>query len=1066
MNKNQNPLFNQKLLYNYYKKIDISQSKIETLSEKVFNLREEAITMGKKSGNEENVKNKIVLQLLKFLDFDEQLDINYEESKLRKCIDVTLRVSEEDKTPKALIEVKYWKKDLDKLKKDKTNRYRSDVQQGLFYAHQNGIDWFIITNGFEWRFYKTYISGQIIYNFYEEFTLESLKQEETLQKFYLLCSKDSFKKDLQKKLFSETELLKEKINEEIFDILVNCRSKLFLNIFENNNDFLNEKEIMETGQKILDRFVFIRFAEDNNLFPDKILNKFLKDWKGLHKNVKERTPLFRFIKDLFGYIRDGNIDDKIFGYDGELFEKDNLIEKIKINNSVIENVINKLYRYPDGKYIDFSEIPIDILGQIYEKYLALSLQIKDEGSGIVLEEKSTKAIRKKTGIYYTPKYIVHFIIENTIIKILEENLDILPQLKVLDPACGSGAFLSQAYDILYLKYGDYNEIINSKLAIKSKDMDLKKYIEVLQDYKTEFDKKILTNNLFGVDINPESTEITKMSLWFKTAQKNIPLNKLEANIKCGDSLIDNPELSKDKAFNWDKNFPDVFNEGGFDIIIGNPPYFKIEKNNPLTQIEEYNEIKMAFVNASALFLNRSFKLLKSNGYLGFIVPKQIAFTNSWQKLRDKIFKQYKILYVIDCGKAFEGVLLEQVIIILEKDANNKDNLIKLGKAIDKSVIIDGEVRQELCQIEDLIFLQYNDIINRIKEKTEKNSNLLGNISDMQLGLGINRLKNLGVFTEKKLKNSLVILSGIDIQKYFLRSYLYFDKNHPELKNYQDRIIDSPKMKIVAQRIVAHIRDHIKITATIDNVSSLSLNTVLKIYPKDIEDIYYILGILNSELISYYLYKFVYNNAIRSMDFYPGYASKTPIFKANESQKKEITKLVKDLIDLNEDLLSYNETIQVIFKKYSGIKKTKLRDIIRNNFYRLLLKKDKKIKVREIYVETDDDLLLVKINGKEFLKLQIKDGIKRKYLFYFIDSLEIDSLNLQEKNIFQAFKELKIDDFDDLKAITTIVGELDKHLTKELLKSRIAKVENKLNDKIFKLYGLSEEEIKYIKDSFY
>jgi len=203
-----------------------------------------------------------------------------------------------------------------------------------------------------------------------------------------------------------------------------------------------------------------------------------------------------------------------------------------------------------------------------------------------------------------------------------------------------------------------------------------------------------------------------------------------------------------------------------------------------------------------------------------------------------------------------------------------------------------------------------------------------------------------------------------------------------------------------------------------------------------------------------------------MDFYPGYASKTPIFKANESQKNEITKLVKDLMDLNKNLLFYNETIQKIYKKYSGVKKTKLREIIQNNFYRLLLKKDKKIKVREISIETDDDLILVNINGREFLKLQIKDVIKRKYLFFFIDSLEIDLLNIQEKNIFQAFKELEIDDFEDEKAINTVVEELDKFLSKDLLKNEITKLEIMLNDRIFKLYELSEEEIKYIKDSFY
>jgi len=367
MKNNKNPLFNHKLLHEHYKKINIPDDKIKTLTEKVFNLPEESITMGKKSGNEENVKNKVVIQLLKFLDFDEQLDLNYEVSALRKSIDIEIKLSEKNITPKALVEVKFWKKDLDKLRKD--SKYKSDVQQGLIYALESGIEWFIITNGFEWRLYKTFISGQIVYNFYEEFDLENLKRKENLQKFYLLCSKASFKEDLQNKLFSETELLKEKINEDIFEILVNCRSKLYLNIFKNNKDILNEKEIMETGQKILDRLLFIRFAEDNNFFPNKLLHKYLNLWKELPKKMKVRNPLYSFIKDLFSYVREGNQKDGIFGYDGELFEEDELIKNLLIDNKIIEEVINRLNQYPDGKYIDFAEIPIDILGHIYEKQL-------------------------------------------------------------------------------------------------------------------------------------------------------------------------------------------------------------------------------------------------------------------------------------------------------------------------------------------------------------------------------------------------------------------------------------------------------------------------------------------------------------------------------------------------------------------------------------------------------------------------------------------------------------------------------------------------------------------------
>ncbi len=1064
---NKNPLFNHKLLYDYYKRINIPDVKIKALNEKVFNLPAEAITMGKKSGNEENVKNKVVLQFLKFLDYDEQMDINYEESSLRKSIDITIRVSEDDNTPKALIEVKYWKKDLDKLNKDKHNRYKSDVQQGLIYAHERGIDWFIITNGYEWRFYKTYISGQIVYNFYEEFNWESLRQLETLQKFYLLCSKDSFVKDIQKKLFSETELLKEKINEEIFDILVNCRSELFSDIFRNNKDFLNGREIMEVGQKILDRFVFIRFTEDNNLFSGKILIKFLKDWKGLHKNVKEKISLFSYIKDLFSYIREGNVEDDIFGYDGELFDKDKLIEKIEVDNSVIESIVNKLYKYPNGNYIDFSEIPVDILGQIYEKYLALSLNIKEEGSGLILEEKSTKKIRKKTGIYYTPKYIVHFIIENTILQKLEENLNVLPELKILDPACGSGAFLSQAYDLLYLKYEEYNELITVKTIRESEKLDLMKFAELMEKYKKEFNKKILTNNLFGVDINPESVEITKMSLWFKTAQMNIPLNKLEANIKCGDSLIDNPILSRDKAFNWDTNFPDVFSEDGFDIIIGNPPYFKIRKENPITQIDEYKEIKIAVVNAGAVFLNRSLKFLKDEALLGFILPKQIVFASSWQKLRKKIFEDFKILYVIDCGKAFEGVKLEQVIIILKKEKNNRDNSIKIGKAFNQEIKVLGEVKQSICEDSDRLYLDYNSIINSIREKIENKSELLGNLAKTQGGVGINYLLREGVFKQKKSKkDNLIVIRGNDIQRYHLRSWLYFNRNHPEMEKKQSRIIDPPTKKIVVQRIVAHIRDHIKITASIDDKSSITFDTVITIVPNNEKDIYYILGLLNSDLISYYFYKIIYNNAIRSMDFVSGIAKRTPIFKVSEEEKKPISVFVKELTDLNQKLLDYNKNIQQVYEKYSGAKKTKLRDILLNNFYKLLLKRDKKIKVRDIDIETKDDLFILKINDKDFLKLQIKDPTKRKYIKYFLDSLDIDLLNIPEKKIFQAFKELEIDDIDDIQAVNTMVEELEHYKSKETLKNKILGLEYKLNEKIYELYGLDEEEIKYVKESFY
>ncbi|MFW9894195.1 MAG: TaqI-like C-terminal specificity domain-containing protein [Candidatus Thorarchaeota archaeon] len=376
----------------------------------------------------------------------------------------------------------------------------------------------------------------------------------------------------------------------------------------------------------------------------------------------------------------------------------------------------------------------------------------------------------------------------------------------------------------------------------------------------------------------------------------------------------------------------------------------------------------------------------------------------------------------------------------------------------------GEVKQSICEDSDKLYLDYNSTIKSIRDKIESKSESLENLAEVHGGVGINYLLREGVFKESKTKNdNLIVIRGNDIQRYHLRNWLYFDKNHPEMKKREHRIIDPPIQKIVVQRIVAHIRDHIKITATIDNMSSITFDTVITIIPNNKEDKYYLLGILNSDLISYYFYKIIYNNAIRSMDFVPGVAKLTPILKVSNEEKKKISDMVKELTELSQKVLNYNNNIQQVYEKYSGMKKTKFKEILLNNFYKLL-KKDKKIKIRDICVESKDDLLIIQINEKDFLKLQIMDSNKRKYIFYFLDSLDIELLNISDKKIFQTFKELEIDDIEDIKAVNTVVEELEHYDSKLTLKQKISVLENELNEKLYKLYGLNEEEIRYIKDS--
>ena len=500
--------------------------------------------------------------------------------------------------------------------------------------------------------------------------------------------------------------------------------------------------------------------------------------------------------------------------------------------------------------------------------------------------------------------------------------------------------------------------------------------------------------------------------------------------------------------------------------MGNPPYFKIAKENPLTKIIDYEEVRIAGVNAASVFINKALKILKNNGILGFIVPKQLAYTKAWDKIRENVLKTTTINFVIDCHKAFKGVLLEQVIFIIEKATPPMEHIIRIGGIEDNQIIINGEIAQSICTNDNKIYLDYNSMIHTIRSKIEAKSKLLGDIAKVQGGVGVNHLQSKkGVFNQnKKSEKDLIVIKGNDIQRYHLRDRLYFNPNDTNMKNYEGRIENPPIKKIVTQRIVAHIKDHIKITASIDEESSITYDTVTTIKPNDDDQLYLILGILNSKLISYYIYKFIYNNAIRSMDFTPGYASLTPILNPKESQGQEITKIVKDLTDLNFSLVNFDKNIQSIYKKFGGAIKTKLGTILNNNFNKLLVKSDQKKKISDINIKIDGEMLIILVKNKEFLKLGIKDPFMRKYLAYYLESYPCETLK-QEKTILSTLKKIEIDDFTDLKSIKIICNELDKYHPKSELENMINALENKLNQKIYEYYELTQEEIEYIEKSF-
>ena len=204
---------------------------------------------------------------------------------------------------------------------------------------------------------------------------------------------------------------------------------------------------------------------------------------------------------------------------------------------------------------------------------------------------------------------------------LDEYRTWLHQLTILDPACGSGAFLNQALNFLIEEH-HYIDELEAKLTGSS----------IAFTYHSE---SILENNLFGVDLNEESVEIAKLSLWLRTAEPNRKLNDLSSNIKCGNSLIDDSEVAGDKAFNWQQEFPQIFAKGGFDVVIGNPPYVNMV-NLPERQRNYFKERYYVTKNKTdlyAFFLEKNSSLLKKGGYFSFIFPHTWSSTTSFEQLR-------------------------------------------------------------------------------------------------------------------------------------------------------------------------------------------------------------------------------------------------------------------------------------------------------------------------------------------------------------------------------------------------------------------------------------------------
>jgi hypothetical protein len=471
--------------------------------------------------------------------------------------------------PTVIIELKGAKTDLDR---DKPGG-RTPVQQCWDYLNQlPDTPWGIVSNYVTIRLYHRAHPARA----YEEFTVNDFLDPQRVREFYyvferrgLLSTKAGHSRALR--LLTRTVNQQREIGDKLYNYYAEQRELLIDELMDRHG--MSQDTAIHVAQRLLDRIIFMAFCEDRGLLPEKLIES---TWKNVAPLARATNPRWRNFLDAFHAIDKGHASlDLPTGYNGGLFRHDPLVDNLDLEDrwaDVFKNI---------GAY-DFreeGEISVDVLGHIFERSITELEKLRVAGlfgkqGALAMAAMPKSAERKRFGIYYTPPQFTRLIVEETLGKLIAERVESLPdlkqraaelrKLKVVDPACGSGAFLIAAYERLE---DAYEEI--------ARQMRMAGHLQDALNLSDEYPDSILAESLYGVDLSAESVEITQLALWIRSARKGKNLADLSANIRRGNSLIRDRSIHPE-AFDWREAFPEVFANGGFDVVIGNPPWERMK----------------------------------------------------------------------------------------------------------------------------------------------------------------------------------------------------------------------------------------------------------------------------------------------------------------------------------------------------------------------------------------------------------------------------------------------------------------------------------------------------------
>jgi type I restriction-modification system DNA methylase subunit len=908
------------------------------------------------------------------------------------------------------------------LKSTDTTDLTTVETQAFGYKNHHPKCVYVITSNFEKL--RFYIQNAV---YHLEFDLFKLSKED-FSLMWLCLAKDSLLKDLPLKIKESSVVQEENITKLLYSDYSKFREAIFRNLVENNPE-IDKLLLFKKTQKLIDRFLFIFFAEDKQLLPPNSINEIIQQWDELKDKYDEYFPLYDRFKKYFGYLNTGYVGKKysIYAYNGGLFTPDEILDNISIDDNILREHTLKLSNY------DFdTDVDVNILGHIFEHSLGEIENVEAEIKGEKVEQEKTR--RKKDGIFYTPKYITKYIVENTIgklcdekrkeleiidedyakgrknrkketIKVLDEKLKMyrvwLLSLTILDPACGSGAFLNQALEFLIAEHKKIDEL-NAQLFGAGL---------VFSDITTD----ILEKNIFGVDLNEESVEIAKLSLWLRTAQKGRKLNTLSNNIKCGNSLIDDPEIAGEKAFNWQKEFPDIFAKGGFDVVIGNPPYGAKLSNSDKNYFKTNYRITEYNFDTYNFFFELSIKILKNNSLLGFITPNTFLVVEFGILLRKLLFQENQLIELYETFNVFPDAVVEPITVIIKKTpANEEDRFNVILDSRDKSKVERLNFKHKhIYKKESLIFNYreteeqrklYEKIINTSKPLS-KYAQVKAGIKPYEKGKG-NPPQTINVINEKPFNSFEKIdetwyklVRGTQINRYQIN----WDG---EFLKYGDWLAAprNPDSFFKPKIIIRRTDD--KILAAYDEKKYVGLNSIhcLQLITDKL-DYKYVLALINSKVCNWFFRHENFHMVGKPLaEVKVVFVERLPILMSGNQD--DFIKRVEDLTLKNEQVYELNRK----FRKYLISK------------YAILELSSK--------LQNWQDL-----NFSEFIN-EINTSLKKS---------NIDKLS-------------KSDEMDWIEVLE------EKRVEVQKLKFEIAKIDKEIDQMVYKLYSLSEEEIKIIEES--